>query len=289
MKEFQQFRAAYCGLCHTMGRRCGLWSRFGLNYDFAFLAMLLEGDRDAPPDCMSRCIASPFRKRRTCQRTPAFDAAADHSVILTYWKLRDTVRDEGFWKGNFARFLSVCLKGAYRKAQAKRPAFDQQVRTCLEQLRALEEAKCPSMDQTADTFARLLMAAGEGAAGDGQRRAVEQLLYHLGRWIYLADAYDDLWEDMEKGRYNPLVARFGLKEPCLPAEDRALLQTTMRHSLNLAAAAYGLGQFGRWSPILENILYLSLPMATDRILTEETVKWSEFSKSVKGIERFEAL
>ncbi|MEI3141456.1 MAG: DUF5685 family protein [Lawsonibacter sp.] len=38
---------------------------------------------------------------------------------------------------------------------------------------------------------------------------MEQLLYHLGRWIYLIDARDDLAEDLADGRYNPVAARFG--------------------------------------------------------------------------------
>lgn len=49
------------------------------------------------------------------------------------------------------------------------------------------------MDRAADTFARLLQAAAPEAGG--QSRVLSQLLYHLGRWIYLADARDDLEED----------------------------------------------------------------------------------------------
>ena len=35
------FRSAYCGLCRTLGRRYGLPARMILNYDLAFLAILL--------------------------------------------------------------------------------------------------------------------------------------------------------------------------------------------------------------------------------------------------------
>ena len=37
------FRSAYCGLCRTLGRRYGLPARMILNYDLAFLAILLAG------------------------------------------------------------------------------------------------------------------------------------------------------------------------------------------------------------------------------------------------------
>ena len=40
-EDMDRFGAAYCGLCKTMGKRHGQAARFVLNYDFAFLALLL--------------------------------------------------------------------------------------------------------------------------------------------------------------------------------------------------------------------------------------------------------
>ena len=42
------FRSAYCGLCRTLGRRYGLPARMILNYDLAFLAILLAGGSGNP-------------------------------------------------------------------------------------------------------------------------------------------------------------------------------------------------------------------------------------------------
>ena len=39
-EETERFRRMYCGSCHTLGRRYGLASRFILNYDFTYLAIL---------------------------------------------------------------------------------------------------------------------------------------------------------------------------------------------------------------------------------------------------------
>ena len=45
-QEQQRFESAYCGLCHTLGRRYGTAGRMILNYDLTFLAILLsEGNR----------------------------------------------------------------------------------------------------------------------------------------------------------------------------------------------------------------------------------------------------
>ena len=40
--EREAFRAAYCGLCHALGKRYGLVGRMILNYDLTFLAVLLS-------------------------------------------------------------------------------------------------------------------------------------------------------------------------------------------------------------------------------------------------------
>lgn len=271
VKEFQKFRSGYCGLCHAMGKRCGLKARFLLNYDFTFLAMLLDREPCFHADSMCRCIASPFRRRRVCAATRGFEIAADASVILGFWKLRDNVQDETWFRRFLARFLSALLRPAYRRAAKRHAEFDQMVCQCLEELHQLEQSNCSSLDRTADTFARLLQAAG-GELKTQDQRPVEQVLYHVGRWIYLADAYDDLEEDFRRKRYNPLITRFALEKPELSKEDRSLLESTMRHSLNLAASAYGLLETGHWSEVLNNILYLGLPSANMRILTGETIQ-----------------
>ena len=123
------------------------------------------------------------------------------------------------------------------------------------------------MDQAADTFARLLQGA---ASKEGkQDRVLSQLLYQLGRWIYLVDARDDMEEDRAAGRYNPVIARFG------PQGDDENLRRTLDHSLGLMGAALQLGEFGCRTPILENILYLGLPMVQRAVFDGS---WREIKK-----------
>ena len=94
-----RYQAAYCGLCHALGRRCGVLARFTLNYDFALLAMLFAPAE--PVWCERRCFAHPVRKRRCCGACAGFDLAADESVILFWQKLADDTADKGFFSGLF--------------------------------------------------------------------------------------------------------------------------------------------------------------------------------------------
>lgn len=266
-KDYDLYKATYCGLCRCLRRRYGLIAPMFLNFDFTFLALLLWEPEETFTPCRGRCHGNPLRKLPMCPDSPALELAADESVVLSWWKLRDSVRDDGFWRGLPARALSTVLGPAYRRAARRRPEFDQTVRGCLEELNALEKESCPSLDRTADTFARLLQGA---APGDGERRRVlSQLLYHLGRWIYLADARDDLEEDKLSGRYNPVAARYG------PAGDDEALRLTMDNSLELVGAALQLGEFGCRKPLLENIVYLGLPLVQRAVFDGS---WSEIKK-----------
>ena len=253
-RDFDLYRAVYCGLCRCMRRRYGLLAPMFLNYDFTFLALLLEEPEERFTPCRGRCHANLLLKKSMCQTSPALETAADESVVLTWWQLKDKGADSGLWGGLPARALALLLTPAYRKAARRRPEFDRTVRESLEKLSTLEAEGCPSMDRAADTFAVLLQSAAPKTGEAARDRALEQLLYHLGRWIYLIDAQDDLEEDRASGNYNAVAARFG------PEGDDGAMERTLDHSLNLMASAAQLADFGcRW-PVIENILYLGLPL-----------------------------
>ena len=256
-EERERFRRMYCGLCHTLRRRCGLPARFILNYDFTYLAILLSAPEEPAQRC-ARCVASPAKKRTFCEGNAAMELAADESVILAYWQLRDGVEDHAWAAGLKYRAGARLLESAYRKAAAFQPAFDQAVRRQLQMLSALEKEKDPSMDKAADTFAVLLSSAAEGVEEPVRRRVLEQILYHLGRWVYLIDAADDLKKDAESGNYNPVALRYGLKDGAWDPESRHAFAVTLDHSIHQMAAAFELWNFGVWTTVLQTTFYAGL-------------------------------
>ncbi len=271
-EERERYQSAYCGLCHALGERCGFWARFTLQYDFTFLAILLAAGERCETECR-RCPAHPIRAPRACLRGGALDLAADESMILTWHKLCDDVADHGLLTGLPARFLRMVFRTAYRQAAAARPEFDGRVREGLERLDALERAGSPELDRVADVFASLLSAAADSLPETHpNRRPMERLLYHLGRWIYLIDAWDDLEEDGKRGRYNPLSARFAGRA----GEERDYFETTVTHSARLAASSANLMALGEWAPIVENVIYLGLPTVQKAVLEG---RWRELQKT----------
>ena len=183
------------------------------------------------------------------------ELAADESVILAYWQLRDGVEDHAWASGLKYRTGARLLESAYKRAAALRPEFDQAVRRQLQLLSALEQAKDPSMDRAADSFAVLLSSAAEELTDPVRKRIMEQLLYHLGRWIYLIDGADDLKKDAESGNYNPVALRYGLTDGTWTPESRRDFATTLDHSIHQMAAAFELWDFGVWTPVLQSTFY----------------------------------
>lgn len=255
--EKERFSAVYCGLCHTLGERYGLSARFILNYDFAFLVLLLSGS-DAEHTMHRGCIAHPFKGRNYFPENEALDLAADCSVILAWWQLRDGVNDHGLLGGLKYRAASSALAKAYQKARRVRPAFDESTRRHLDNLRALELSGCKSMDEPADTFAQLLQEISREVSDPVKARILEQMFYHLGRWIYLVDAADDLADDFKSGSYNPLIGRFSLSAGELTDEARDALVISLDHSIRLIAAAFELWDFGDWNEIIRSVVYEGL-------------------------------
>lgn len=252
-----RFQALYCGLCRALGERYGAAARFILNYDFTFLAALVS-EAAAGETVHRTCMAHPIKGRDYFPGNEALALAADCSVILAWWQLQDAIEDHGSLKAVKYRAAAAPLKKAYEKARTLRPAFDKSTREQLDELGRLEEERCPSLDRPADTFARLLAGIAAEVDEPVKARVLEQLFYHLGRWIYLIDAADDLERDFSDGSYNPLIYRFALTEGKLTGEDRESLVLTLDHSIRLMAAACELWDFGVWSDIIRSTVYEGL-------------------------------
>ncbi len=271
-EQRQAYQSVYCGLCHTMSARHGFLARFTLQYDFVFLAILFCGCGGEEAHICLRCPAHPFRKPGACLRGSNLDMAADQSMILTYHKLSDDVTDKGPLAGLPHRILRFLLRGAYHKAANAQQNFDREVQIGLVRLREMEQENASELDRVADTFASILAAGSSGEKGGADGRARSQLLYHLGRWVYLMDAWDDLDSDRKQGRYNALEARFQGKAK----DERDYFETTVTHSLRLAGSAAQLMELGSWKPIVENVLYFGLPSVQGAVLDG---RWKEMRKT----------
>ncbi len=256
---FGRYQAAYCGLCARLGERHGFAARFTVNYDLTFLSLLFDALQPERETILCRCPAHPTRKKSCLPGGPEQAFCADLCVILYYHKLRDTVADETFFRSLGARLCARLLRRAYRRAARDCPEEDALVRDRLRALTQLEHQRCASIDRTADAFASILRACAMRAESGAVQRVLSELLYHVGRYIYLTDALDDLPRDCQSGVYNVLAERYGVEDGKLSEENRTALCATIDASIGLAAAAFELLPIRSDRAILENIIYQGLP------------------------------
>ena len=132
----------------------------------------------------------------------------------------------------------------------------------------------------------LLGAAAREVDDPIRQRVLDQILYHLGRWVYLVDAADDLKKDAASGNYNPVALRFGLTDGIWTAEARREFAATLDHSIHMMATAFELWDFGVWTPILETTFYTGLFHVGKAVLdgTFRTARRGEDRKKSKNVE-----
>lgn len=197
-----RYRGWYCGLCHSLGEVFGKSSRLLLNYDMAFLAMLLSSVHRLPEstdECS--CVAHPLKKHLEI-RTAASDYAADMNVILGYYKLLDDWHDD---KNPAALAAASAFASKCRELEARYPRQAQAISICLENLGELEQDGECNPDLPANCFGRLmgeLFVMADGVEYEQELRAFGRT---LGRFIYVMDAATDLQSDLRHERYNCLI------------------------------------------------------------------------------------
>ena len=196
------------------------------------------------------------------------ERVADVTVILGYEKFRDDKNDSKGIKRLVSSVAMQLFKRSYKRAAASMADFAATVRQCLAELSELERQNCSSMDAAADAFARILSAAGKLTEGE-HSETVQNLLYQVGRWVYIVDAADDLEDDHKSGGYNSVALRYGTKDGVLTPEQKTSLKETLYLSASLAGdAAEGLN-LGKYSALIMNILDLGMPFVAGKVLEKQ--------------------
>ncbi len=279
VREYEYYRAAYCGLCRSMGHCTGQCSRLSLSYDMAYLVHLRLLLTDTVPALKARrCAVHPLSRRAIMEGNDQLDYCARASAILVYEKCRDDLADEGFFGRIPAFFRLLFFRHAYKRAKKHLPDLAKKVRDLLLSLREIEEMAQPSVDLPAGIFGRLLgEIAAHGLPADAVpiARTVGE---KTGRFVYIADALDDLKKDAKKGNFNPVLLLFG-KE--LTTEDKESIRVALLSCLADLEAALDLAPSGSLPEIravMENILYLGMPDVAKQVLNPQQEEKNNESK-----------
>ena len=254
-REFDVYRAYYCGLCHSLSKRHGLSGQLTLSYDMTFLVILLSSLYEPEHSVTSkRCIVHPL-KRQNIISSEFTDYVADMNVILSYFKCLDDWHDDRsvlklaysklLKKGSIGKNLnnvhatsdstddgsvaatqpsavddgSVAATQPNSDSNNKNSYFTddsghlhispdysyknkiEAISSLLDELGTREKMNETNVDVVAGLFGRIMQILFV-PFDDIYAKGLGRMGFYLGKFIYIMDAFDDVEDDVKKGRYN---------------------------------------------------------------------------------------
>ncbi len=259
VKEFKTYRAYYCGVCQALRKRLGTAGRLSLSFDMTFLAMLLDGLYDLESRTEQRRCAPHMIRAHEAVLGEACTYAADMNILLAYGNLEDKWYDSG---NVGAKTGAICLKGKRDKIAKLYPRQAEAVKNYVEKLHEVEKAGEADIETAAGLTGEML-AEIYAFRDDEWSETLRKLGFYIGKYVYLADAYEDYENDKKKGSYNPFVINnidlrsTGMKILTMMAAEAARTLETLPIDKNLG--------------ILRNIVYSGM--------------WSRINKKNEGAKK----
>ena len=215
LKDYEKFRSYYCGMCYSIKNKFGNIPRLGLNYDATFFAVLIDGlNSEYTKSFKTKCLKHPLENRECIETNSALDYATDLNMALIYYKLLDDYLDNNSLK---SLALVKSLTPYYKKLSNNN--LDTIIKDNLNKLHSLEHSgNFSSLDEICHPFSHIvgevLKECPFKLKDDGKEARNNLYLfgYYFGKWIYLIDAFDDLKEDMEGGKFNPISKVYNKKK-----------------------------------------------------------------------------
>ena len=154
--------------------------------------------------------------------------------------------------------MKALFSPARRKAERNRPELAAHVRRCLARLNGLERDQAACTDEPSDAFGELMRGVIVHAPtlDAHEQPACGWMFYNLGRWIYLADAWDDRARDQKRGAYNAFIAA---------QADEEQAEFLLHVSLTEAQRGYDLVTMNGPHGLVDNILELGCRQRTQQL------------------------
>lgn len=211
IKDFNLYRAYYCGLCKSIGKKYGNILRLSTNYDMTFLAIFADAVLGGEPIIKKEtCILNPVTKRPIVKENKVLDRVTDINILFIHYKLQDDIYDENKLSKKIAD--KVLLRRAYKKARKKEKEIDQLLDSGFKKLNVLESSKEKSIDKVSDVFATILAQVSGLVLGDKKSEYTYDIFYELGKIVYLIDAIDDIEDDFKNKEYNVFLEDYDFKD-----------------------------------------------------------------------------
>lgn len=206
VKDETLYQAMYCGMCKSIGKGCGNFSKSALTYDMAFMSALLHNiaGRDVKVQ-KKRCALHLIKRRFMAEPDDISILLGCVNTVLAYYKLLDDKHD-----GDKKGVLAVLYKKGFKRALKKHPEAAEIIKKNMQSQSEIEARGSDIIDEACEPTANMISELSSYCLGGYATEDTAKLLYDVGKWVYLADALDDYDKDVKKGRYNVLYNAFKL-------------------------------------------------------------------------------
>ena len=260
IREFEYYRAVYCGLCRALGRCGGTLARLTLTYDFAFMTLVRMALEDQKPKfAKKRCAAHPFVRHAEMMPNNAVEYCARASLLVGYRKICDDLQDETGVRRLRAKLVHPLFRGFRRRAAKGVESLENSITERLLKLSELEKAPPMSLDMPAMLFGSVMADVLSFGLAHGRAKVASEVGMAVGKWVYMLDALDDFEEDAKRGRYNPIVTVYGKD----PLKKEVLEQISLAMSACLTEAKNAMDLLDTedtdLSALIRNVLEYGMP------------------------------
>lgn len=276
VKEFDTYKAIYCGLCKQLKKQYGAFSRFTLSYDYTFLSLLSLGlSEECAGFRQERCPVHPIQKKPCLCPCDDLTFTASAAMLMVYYKLKDNYDDGGFAEKCKMLLLLPLFRGKARKAEQRYPKLGETMRRYIEAQHVVEAAEGHSIDRAGEPTAQVLSQICAMLVPEGNDvRVLSRLGYLVGRYVYFIDALDDLDEDVKTGNYNVFYRKAQAENQTLE-EIREYAKGVLNLTIGQIGEAYELLELKRYKSILDNIIYLGFHDSLTRVLQRKPIQKRE--------------
>ena len=247
-QDIKTYQSYYCGLCKELKNIAGTKGQMLLNYDCAFMGVLLTGVYELEEETEQFfCHFHPMQKK-TAITNEAVRYAAAMDIILSYYNFLDDYLDDG--SRTKKRFCDM-LKPVYDEIKGDYPRQVKAIEDYIAKLNMAEKARETNLDKVSNYTGEMMAELFQWKEQDLWNEDLRSMGFYLGKFIYLLDAYEDREKDEKKNSYNPLIDLKQQSGSCY----EVCVQQTLTSLMSECAKSFERMPILVNSNILRNILY----------------------------------
>ncbi|WP_287386101.1 DUF5685 family protein [Lachnospira sp.] len=272
IREFDEYRSYYCGLCHTLRSEYGFKAQMTLSYDLTMAVLLLTALYEPEVTRTRRtCKAHPIKKQAMSESIIT-NYVADMNVLMSYYHLVDDWKDERKIQSKaYASLLSKNVSSIKKRYPQKAAAIE----AGLNELSSYEQANEDSIIKVSQSFGKVL-AEVLTYKDDEWKTNLHNLGMALGQFIYIMDAYDDLEKDKKTGNYNVLK---GYEKE----EDFDIfVENILKAHMTVVAREFEFLPIIENAEILRNIIYSGVFIKFEEVKKRRAERKNEINNDIKN-------